>query len=69
MIIPREACSAAGGSPPVDRRVHGRRVSAVTCHGGGGDGNGDGGDSSGDGNGDGGDGNGDDDSGDDNGDC
>ena len=38
MIIPREACSAAGGSPPVDRRVHGRRVSAVTCHG---DGNGD----------------------------
>ena len=60
MIIPREACSAAGGSPPVDRRVHGRRVSAVTYHGGGGDG---------DGNGDGGDGNGDDDSGDDNGDC
>ena len=68
MIIPREACSAAGGSPPVDRRVHGRRVSAVTCHGGG-DGNGDGGDSSGDGNGDGGDGNGDDDSGGDNGNC
>ena len=65
MIIPREACSAAGGSPPVDRRVHGRRVSAVTCHGGGGgDGNGDGGDGSGDGNGDDGDG-----SGDDNGDC
>ena len=54
MIIPREACSAAGGSPPVDRRVHGRRVSAVTCHGGGGgDGNGDGsGDESGDDNGD-----------------
>ena len=51
MIIPREACSAAGGSPPVDRRVHGRRVSAVTCHGGGGgDGNGD--DDSGDGSGD-----------------
>ena len=50
LIIPREACSAAGGSPPVDRRVHGRRVSAVTCHGGGGDGNGD--DDSGDDNGD-----------------
>ena len=49
MIIPREACSAAGGSPPVDRRVHGRRVSAVTCHGGGGgDDSGEGGDGSGD---------------------
>ena len=27
---PKEACRAAGGRPPVDRRVHGRRVSAVT---------------------------------------
>ena len=27
---PKAACRAAGGRPPVDRRVHGRRVSAVT---------------------------------------
>ena len=27
---PKAAWRAAGGRPPVDRRVHGRRVSAVT---------------------------------------